>query len=143
MPHTSSPVLEPAAVGRPVAASSVAVLEARPGLAPLLGRAAGLAVRAARTLDELVALAEAGAADAAVVDPELGEGWPTDVAEAALRRLGGRVPLVLACRSPLDAAVLEARVSGREAVVVLVRDRLGADGLAAVLLGEAARRVGA
>ena len=120
----------------------MAVLEARPGLAPLLGRAAGLAVRAARTLDELVALAEAGAADAAVVDPELGEGWPTDVAEAALRRLGGRVPLVLACRSAADAAVLEARL-GEPGAVVLVRDRLGADGLAAVLLGEAARRVGA
>jgi hypothetical protein len=117
----------------------VATLEKGSGLAELLAGADRVSMRSVATLDELARLVEAGAADAAIVDPELGDDWPTDVGRRAAERLHGRVPLVLVCRSARDAAVLEDRVEGYSAVVLL-RDRLAASDLAAVLVGEVTRR---
>src|SRR5690349_5510135 len=135
------PVRQPAGpdAGPGGATLAVGVLEDGGGLAGLLAGIAGVSARPARTLDELVALVETGMADAAVVDPDRPDGWPADVAEAAAERLAGRVPLVLVCRSGPDAPVVEARVAGRGATVLL-RERLSGADLAAVLAGELARR---
>src|SRR5690349_3056279 len=94
MRPSPSPVPQPADpdAGLGGATLAVAVLECGAGLAGLLAGVAGVSARPARTLDELVALVETGAADAAVVDPDLPEGWPADVAEAVAERLAGRVP---------------------------------------------------
>jgi hypothetical protein len=135
-PSPASPDSGPGQAGATLA---VATLEKGSGLAELLAGTDGVSVRSVATLDELARLVEAGAADAAIVDPELGDGWPTDVGRMAAERLHGRVPLLLVCRSARDAAVLEGRVEGYSAVVLL-RDRLAAGDLAAVLVGEVTRR---
>src|SRR4051795_7292377 len=125
---------------RPAAATlRVAVLEPpRPalGLAALLAARAGVAAASVRSVADLAALVRAGRADAALVDPELDEGWPAEVAARVADALGGAVPLVLVCRSPLDAAVLGRGPGGLRATVLL-RERLSAADLEAVLRGEA------
>jgi hypothetical protein len=116
---------------RPPESPPVVVLEAGSSLADQLAMA-GLAVRRATGLDELGGMA------AAVVDPEAMPGrWPMDVAEEAVRHAGGSLPVVLVCRSEVDAATIRARGVG--AAAVLVRGRLAAGDLAAVVRGELAR----
>ena len=120
----------------------VAVLEPprpAPGLAALLAGRAGVAAASVRSVADLAALVRAGRADAALVDPELDEGWPAEVAARVADALAGAVPLVLVCRSALDAAVL-AHGSGGLRAAVLLRERLTAADLEAVLRGEAAKR---
>src|SRR3954468_20057901 len=77
------------------AALRVAVLEPprpAPGLAALLAGRAGLAAAAVRSVAALAALVRAGRADAALVDPELDEGWPAEVAARVADALAGAVP---------------------------------------------------
>lgn len=128
----------PSESGRSKPGLTVAVLEAGSGLAGLLATA-GAEVRPAAEIDQLVELVKAGGVEAVVVDPELPEGWPVDIAERAVEQFGERVPVAVVCRSRRDADMIGHRLVGRGAAV-LTRDGLSSVRLAAILTGEVARR---
>lgn len=100
---------------------------------------AAFRVDAVDSLDRLLERAGQGAFEAILLAPELAEGWPVSNADSVMDALAGRVPLVIVCRSPQDAAVIGSR-GDRDDVVVLVRERLNGAELAAVLRGELVRR---
>lgn len=133
-------------LGRVAGRPRLGVLEksgAEVSLADLLLRSgqAGDAFRidAADSVDSLLERAEGGAFDAILVAPELPEGWPVSIADNVIDAVAGRVPLIIVCRNPQDAAVIESR--GRQnGVVVLLRGQVGGSELANIVRGELARR---
>ena len=107
------------------------------GVSVMLLDVAGLAAVEARSVTELQALVRGGGVAAVVMDPELGDGWPVDVAEQAAGAMGEQVPVVLLCRHAHDAHVIQQRVSSTT-VAVLVSGQFHADQLKSIIKGAIA-----
>jgi hypothetical protein len=102
----------------------------------LLGRA-DLTLRTADSVDGLLEVVRGGAVQAVVVDPEVGGGWPVDVADRLAVELRAAVPLILVCGIAHDATLIEQRIN-RADVRVLLREHLTPEQLAVVVRGAIA-----
>ena len=98
---------------------------------------AGFAVTRAGSLTDLLQMARSGAVDVVLADPELGDGWSVDVADRLARELHAAAPVVLVCRTRVDAETIEARIA-RPGVHVLLDEHLTPDGLGQTLTGAIA-----
>ena len=139
---TDPPVvsLEPNGRYGDFAAVRVAVLtdpQGALGTAALLLEADGVHLMPAASLARLLAIVAAGEAQVAVVDPELGQAWPTEAAEQAVSELLARAPLIFICRVEHDAELIEQRVGG-PAVRVLRHGGVSAVEIVTIARGLAA-----
>lgn len=107
------------------------------GAASMLLEVPGISITEVRTAKQLVQLVRGGGIAAAVLDPELGEGWPADTAEQVVNGIQDLVPLILVCRCAADASLLASR-NARFGVTVLQADALTSVRLDAVVKGAVA-----
>ena len=107
------------------------------GAATMLLEVPGISITEVRTAKELVQLVRGGGIAAAVLDPELGGGWPVDTAEQVVNGIQDLVPLILVCRCTADAVLLASRTS-RSGATVLRAEALTWVRLDAVVKGTVA-----
>lgn len=107
------------------------------GIAAMLIDAADLTTIEAESVLALTGLAQSGSVDAVVLDPELGDGWPIDIAEQVAVAVRGIRPLIVVCRQAHDAQLIKGRTAGNS-VFVLHDAGLTPEKLIAVVKGAIA-----
>lgn len=90
-------------------------------LAPFLG-SAEIELTVVNGVPELIEAARRQPPDVVLLDPELGQAWPVDLAETVVQALGEQVPVIVTCRSREDARHIEHRLGPHAATVLPILD---------------------
>lgn len=94
-----------------------------------------LEIVATASLPDLVRAAQGTSADAVVLDPELGDSWPVDTAEAVVGAPQRSLPVMLLCRSQVDAEQIKHRLGPLPGTLLLLASEHDGKALVAALRG--------
>ncbi len=107
--------------------------------APLQGLLQQPSTVACASVAELRALVDNGSIDAVLVDPEVDDAWPLDIAAEIMRSIGPKMPTLFICRTERDAQLIESRVLKIGGIVVRY-DQASTESVGAIVRGDLAKR---